>query len=48
MLIAKNCGNSINTIASHYEHIQMETQTENLIKRRNVRKEMENEKEVSF
>ena len=48
MLIAKNCGNSINTIASHYEHIQMETQTENLVKRRNVRKEMENEKEVLF
>jgi site-specific recombinase XerD len=43
MLIAKNHGNSINTIANHYEHIQMETQTHQLIKRRDTRTEMERE-----
>jgi site-specific recombinase XerD len=45
MLIAKNCGNSINTIAAHYEHIQMEQQSQNLIKHRNIKKERESEVE---
>ncbi|MEK9912455.1 MAG: site-specific integrase [Flavobacteriaceae bacterium] len=43
MLIAKNCGNSINTIANHYEHIEMENQSHKLIKRRDIRKETGNE-----
>jgi integrase len=42
LLIAKNCGNSINTIAKHYEHVDLKTQTKNLIKRRNITKEIEN------
>jgi len=46
LLIAKNCGNSPNTIYQHYEHVQMETQTQNLLKRRNTRKEVENEVEI--
>ena len=43
MLIAKNMGNSINTIARHYEHIDMEKNTRRLIQRRNTRLEIENE-----
>ena len=46
LLIAKNCGNSLDIIASHYEHIQMENQSHRLIKRRNTKKEMENEIEI--
>jgi site-specific recombinase XerD len=46
LLIAKNHGNSINTIAKHYEHIQMETQTHKLIKRRDTRREMEGDIEI--
>ena len=46
LLIAKNHGNSINTIAKHYEHIQMETQTHKLIKRRDTRREMERDIEI--
>jgi len=45
-LIAKNCGNSPNTIYKHYEFINMETNTHNLIKRRNVKKEVEYEVEI--
>ena len=36
-------GNSINTIARHYEHIDMEKNTRKLIQRRNTRLEVENE-----
>jgi len=46
LLIAKNHGNSINTIAKHYEHIQMETQTHKLIKRRDTRQEIERDIEI--
>jgi uncharacterized protein YjiS (DUF1127 family) len=46
LLIAKNHGNSINTIAKHYEHIQMETQTHKLIKRRDTRRELERDIEI--
>lgn len=46
LLIAKNCGNSPNTIFAHYEHVEMEKQTQNLLKRRNTREEMENEIEI--
>lgn len=42
-LIAKNAGNSINTIANHYEFVNMEHQSHRLLKRRNTQKEMENE-----
>jgi len=42
-LIAKNAGNSINTIATHYEFVNMEHQSHRLLKRRNTQKEMENE-----
>ena len=40
LLVAKNMGNSINTIAKHYEHIDMEKNSRKLIKRRNTRLEM--------
>ena len=43
ILIAKNCGNSPNTIYQHYEHVEMEKQVPNLLKRRDTRKEMEGE-----
>ena len=43
LLIAKNMGNSINTIARHYEHIDMEKNSRKLIKRRNTRLEMSDE-----
>ena len=43
LLIAKNCGNSLSTILTHYEFINMESQTKDLIKRRNVREEISNE-----
>lgn len=43
LLIAKNMGNSINTIARHYEHIDMEKNSRKLIKRRNTRLEMSEE-----
>ncbi len=43
VLIAKNAGNSINTISSHYEFVNMEHQSHRLLKRRNTQKEMENE-----
>jgi len=46
LLISKNSGNSINTITKHYEHIDMEKNVQNLLKRRNTRKEMENEVEI--
>jgi len=46
LLIAKNCGNSPNTIFNHYEHIEMEKQTQKLLKRRDTREEMENEIEI--
>lgn len=46
LLISKNCGNSPNTIFNHYEHIEMEKQTQNLLKRRNTKEEMENEIEI--
>ena len=40
LLIAKNCGNSLNTIMKHYEFIKMESQTKDLIKRRNIKEEI--------
>ena len=40
LLIAKNCGNSLNTIMKHYEFIKMESQTKDLIKRRNIQEEI--------
>ena len=43
LLIAKNMGNSVNTIARHYEHIDMEKNSRKLIQRRNTRLEMANE-----
>ena len=43
LLIAKNMGNSINTIAKHYEHIDMEKNSRKLIQRRNTRLEMTEE-----
>ena len=43
LLIAKNCGNSLTTILKHYEFIDMERQTKDLIKRRNVKGEVSNE-----
>jgi len=43
LLVAKNMGNSINTIARHYEHIDMEKNSKRLIKRRNTRLEMSEE-----
>ena len=46
LLISKNCGNSPNTIFNHYEHVEMEKQTQKLLQRRNTRKEMENEIEI--
>ena len=45
LMISKNCGNSINTITSFYEHIDLQKHNDLLLKRRNVRKEMENEVE---
>ena len=45
LLISKNCGNSINTITTFYEHIDLEKHNDLLLKRRNVRKELENEVE---
>ena len=44
--MAKNCGNSIDTIMKHYEFIKMEAQTKDLIKRRNIKEEQS--KEVIF
>ena len=46
LLISKNCGNSPNTIFNHYEHVEMEKQTQKLLQRRNTREEMENEIEI--
>ena len=46
LLLAKNCGNSIDTIMKHYEFIKMEAQTKDLIKRRNIKEEQS--KEVIF
>lgn len=43
VLIAKNAGNSINTISNHYEFVNMEHQSHKLLKRRNTSKELENE-----
>ena len=43
VLIAKNCGNSLTTIMKHYEFIQMENQTSELIKRRNIQEEISQE-----
>lgn len=43
MLIAKNAGNSINTISNHYEFINMEHQSYKLLKRRDTKRELENE-----
>ena len=43
LLVSKNMGNSINTIAKHYEHIDMEKNSRKLIKRRNTRLEMSDE-----
>ena len=40
LLIAKNCGNSLNTFMKHYEFIKMESQTKDLIKRRNIQEEI--------
>ena len=40
-LIAKNCGNSPSTIYQSYEFINMETNTHNIIKRRDTRKEID-------
>jgi len=45
LLISKNCGNSISTISTHYEHIDMEQHNARLLKRRNTKKELENEVE---
>ena len=45
LMISKNCGNSINTITSFYEHIDLQKHNDLLLKRRNVRKELENEVE---
>ena len=45
-MIAKNCGNSPNTIYKHYEFINMEINTHNLIKRRDTKKEVEYEVEI--
>lgn len=44
-LIAKNAGNSLNTILNHYEFVNMEHQSHKLLKRRDTTKEMENEVE---
>jgi len=46
LLISKNCGNSINTISQFYEHVDMEKNNERLLKRRNVKKEIEDEVEL--
>jgi len=46
LLISKNCGNSPNTIFNHYEHIEMEKQTQKLLQRRNTKEVMENEIEI--
>lgn len=46
LLISKNCGNSPNTIFNHYEHIEMEKQTQQLLQRRNTKEVMENEIEI--
>jgi integrase len=46
IMISKNSGNSLNVLASHYEHIQMENQSHQLIKRRNIKKETENQIEL--
>ena len=46
LLIAKNCGNSVNTIAKHYEHVDLKTQTKNLIKRRDISSEIANTVEL--
>ena len=43
ILIAKNMGNSINTITKHYEHVDMEKNSRKLIMRRNTRIEMSDE-----
>lgn len=43
MLIAKNMGNSPNTIARHYEHVNMEKNAKALLQRRNTREEQGNE-----
>ena len=43
ILIAKNMGNSINTISKHYEHVDMEKNSRKLIMRRNTRIEMSEE-----
>ena len=40
LLIAKNCGNSLDTIMRHYEFINMEAQTKELIQRRNIQEEI--------
>ena len=45
-LIAKNCGNSPNTIYKHYEFINMEMNTHKLIQRRDAKIEKENEVEI--
>jgi len=45
LLISKNCGNSINTISQFYEHVDMEKNNRDLLKRRNVKKELEDEVE---
>ena len=43
LLIAKNCGNSLDTIMRHYEFINMEAQAKELIQRRNIKEEISNE-----
>ena len=40
LLISKNCGNSPETIFKHYEFINMESQTKELIQRRNIQEEL--------
>jgi hypothetical protein len=42
-LISKNAGNSLNTILSHYEFVNMEHHSHKLLKRRDTRQEIENE-----
>lgn len=45
-LIAKNCGNSPNTIYTHYEFVNMEHNLDKIVKRREMKKETNYEIEI--
>ena len=45
-LIAKNCGNSPNTIYTHYEFVNMEHNLDKIVKRREIKKETNYEIEI--